>query len=317
LIGGVRYTHDSRHFAGENNVAADILFAGRSGNLIFGDSTSFNSVTPRFVAQYDAHWVNVYASYSQGFKAGGFQTVSFGKPIEVKPEEMKSFEIGAKFRTLNGRLSVNLAAFKYNYTNVQVRAYDNLLGITRTTNAASARGKGIEFDAQFRVNKWLDFFAGGSYFKARFTKFPAAVLVGPVFDPVTGAPVRLGNVIVDLAGFPLPHSPKYTAFAGLNIEAPIGDALTGQFSANVRYTDKFDYSAGAGGPLLFDREPSYTVINASGSVGPADGRYRIGFYVNNVANEKYADYRFTQPPRGASWFAAKPRTFGVRVTTSW
>lgn len=190
-------------------------------------------------------------------------------------------------------------------------------------NAAAARGKGIEFDASFQPVPWLQIFGGGSYLRARYRSFDNASLAGPVDangDPVpVGSPdaVGLGSVVENLSGFPLNRAPEWTAFAGFNLRLPAGNDWRADLSGLVRYSDKFDHVPGAGGPFRLDREPSYTVANLSGSIGPSDDSYRLGFYVDNLLDERYSLGRQTSAPFGAYAAPARPRTYGVRASFSY
>ena len=70
----------------------------------------------------------LYASYSQGFKSGYVNTSNINactpspacidRPVD--PETVNAYEIGYKDRLLDGRLDLTLAAFHYDYKNIQV-----------------------------------------------------------------------------------------------------------------------------------------------------------------------------------------------------
>ncbi|WP_157219348.1 TonB-dependent receptor [Flavisphingomonas formosensis] len=324
LTAGGRYTYDHKKLDGRTNVAGNLVFAGGSGVLNFGADSSFRSFTPRFVIAYDADILNLYASYSEGFKAGGFTAPAFTTLDPVLPENIKNYEVGAKFVSPDRKLRVNLAAFYYRYSNIQVTIVDVVRsggGVIR--NAAAARGKGVELDSSFQATPWLQIFGGGSYLRARYRKFENASLAGPVDaagNPVpVGSPnaVGLGSVVEDLSGFPLNRAPKWTGFAGFTMRLPVWNDWRADLSGVVRYSAKFDHVPGAGGPLRLDREPAYTVANLSGSIGPGDDHYRLGFYVDNLFNERYSLGRQTSAPFGAYTAPARPRTYGVRASFSY
>jgi iron complex outermembrane receptor protein len=259
--------------------------------------------------------VNVYASYSEGFKAGGFTSPAFTALPAVKPEALKNYEAGIKFVSADRRLRANLAAFYYRYSDIQVTIVDiQNTGGGFITNAGSARGKGVEFDFQYQANDWFQIFGGGGYLRARYKEFKNATQAIPTFDPITGLPtgwVAGGNR--DLDGFPLNRAPKWNGFIGANINVPISGDWKAELSGVARYTSSFDHVPGAGGPLNLDHEPSYTLVNVTGGVGPADESYKIGFYVDNAFNDRYALSRQTSVPFGAYEAPARPRTYGVRA----
>ena len=67
----------------------------------------------------------LYASYTRGFKAGGFDTRANNvNSFEFEEEEASSFEIGAKSSLLDGDLDVNIALFLTDYDDLQFSQFD-------------------------------------------------------------------------------------------------------------------------------------------------------------------------------------------------
>lgn len=316
LTAGGRYTKDKRRISGRANDTIVAAF-GLPALSFDGPEVSFNSFTPRLVISYDAGPVNVYASYNKGFKAGGFSSPALAQPVPavfVRPEKIESYEIGAKFVSADRKLRANISAFRYNYTDVQVQVVRLDLGGSIILNGASARGKGIEADFQYQPVSWLTLFGAGSYLNARFRDFPNGAGAGPS-GPV-GSPT-FGNVSEDLTGFRLGRSPKFTGNIGVTLAGEVGSGWKGDLTGYVRYSDRYDFSPGAGGPLRTDFQPSHTVADISGNIGPSDGRYSVGFFVNNVTDEKYQTFRQSAASFGAFDYVAKPRTYGLRVRASY
>jgi iron complex outermembrane receptor protein len=302
ITAGGRYTYDDRLLKGNTNVAGNIAFAGANGILSLERGSNFSSFVPRFVVAYDADAVNVYASYSEGFKAGGFTSPAFTALPAVKPEALKNYEAGIKYVSPDRKLRANLAAFYYRYSDIQVTIVDiENTGGGFVSNAGSARGKGIEFDFQYQANDWLQIFGGGGYLHARYKEFKNAT------QGYTPGGVR------DLDGFPLNRAPDWNGFIGANVSVPVGSDWKADLSGVARYSGSFDHVPGAGGVLGLDHEPSYTLVNVTGGVGPADESYKIGFYLDNAFNERYALSRQTSDPFGAYEAPARPRTYGVRA----
>ena len=61
----------------------------------------------------------LYAKYSRGYKAGGFTTFTIAANPETGKETVDAFELGVK-KTLSRNLTVNGAAFYYDYKNDQI-----------------------------------------------------------------------------------------------------------------------------------------------------------------------------------------------------
>jgi len=70
------------------------------------NEAKFTSTTPRFGACYEASDKgSVYATYSKGFKVGGFNPYSCNNPFD--PEDLTSYEGGVKLRLLDRSLMLN------------------------------------------------------------------------------------------------------------------------------------------------------------------------------------------------------------------
>ena len=102
--------------------------------------------------------INVYGTYSTGYRAGGANSRSLTF-TPFNSEEVKSFEAGFKARMFD-RFNVNLAAFAMDRTNTQIEftlvAPDPTTGNTRNTvETVNAPGKskikGVEFDLNGRL----------------------------------------------------------------------------------------------------------------------------------------------------------------------
>src|SRR3546814_6938558 len=79
---------------------------------------------PRVVATYKfSPDASIYASFSTGFKSGGFQYVPFSAAqanVLFQPEDITTYEVGFKSEWLDRRLRFNVAAFHYDYKDLQV-----------------------------------------------------------------------------------------------------------------------------------------------------------------------------------------------------
>ena len=81
-----------------------------------------------------------YASYAVGSKAGNVNLVSGvaaaeGVPTSFKPEDLTSYEIGAKNTFLDGTLQANLTGWYYDYKNFQYTVVQYSTLFTQNFNA--------------------------------------------------------------------------------------------------------------------------------------------------------------------------------------
>ncbi len=173
-----------------NNVAA-IPYAIQGAPATFSgaptlryDSYKRNDsyLTPKATIQWQPNErLNVYGSYSEGEKPGGFGTLTigaFGLPsrtdVEFLPERVKVYELGAKWASADRKLFVDGALFKQDFTDKQVSS-QVIIGTTlgnRITNAGGAEAQGMELATQWRATDRLTLGAGvAHFFKYEFTNY--------------------------------------------------------------------------------------------------------------------------------------------------
>ena len=311
ITAGGRYTKDTREINSEETPLAVSIF-NPGGPTHYAQSYSDHKVTPRAVVAYDFGHTNLYASYTQGFKAGGFTTIAFTPQANtINPETINSYEIGAKFLSENRRLSLNVDAFRYDYSNVQVAVVNVTTGGQLVSNAASAVGKGAEADLNFQALDWLRVSGGGAYLDARYTKYPNG-LVYVIARNAQGAPLGYATSLEDLSGDPLTRSPKWSGYISSDVQVPLGNSFVGRLSGVLHYTTSYDFYPDAGGESRADRQNPYALVNLSGGIGPRSGAYEVGFYIDNLTNRKYYTLIATGA-FGVATNAAPPTTFGLRL----
>lgn len=311
ITAGGRYTHDKRDQFVTNNAGFQLFGTPAS----FSSSSTFSAFTPRFVLAWDNGPTNIYYSYTRGFKAGGVVSPSPTPGRAVDPEKVFNHEIGWKQRALGGKLNFSLSAFYYKNKGLQQQVVDVTTGGTITQNAGSAEGYGAEFEAHLRPLEGLQVGASVGYLHAQYVEYKNAAIV--CFDPTgTASPSFPGATLyacrTDLSGTNVPHAPRLTLSANASYTFPIGD-WSADISGIAQYRSSYLFWPGAGGQLNFDRQSGYTVANFSGYVSPPGNRLRVGVYIDNAFNERYAAIRSTIAPWGAAYDAAKPRTYGVRM----
>ena len=123
----------------------------------------------------------LYFSYSNGFKAGGFngqnplqmpQNVAFG------PEHVNAYELGLKSKWLNDTVLFNVDVFKSNYRDLQASAevYDPINSVHNlfVENAASSVSQGVELETEWAVNRNFRLSANITYLDSHYVSFPNA-----------------------------------------------------------------------------------------------------------------------------------------------
>lgn len=151
----------------------------------------------------------VYATYSEGFRPGGFNrkpcnigsttcptAADFARLASYVPDEVKNYEIGAKLSLFNRSLQINLAAYRIDWSNIQITLFDqNISNQTFTTNLVDARIKGIEGDVTWRATPELTINAAASYNDSELTKYRKnTVVLLPLGSSLSNSPKFQGNI---------------------------------------------------------------------------------------------------------------------------
>jgi len=185
LTAGLRYTHDRKEFEPnqyiiQNNLptlppfTAPFFAAGTPVLPHVLASESFNEATPMVNLAWKATPDTLlYASYSKGYKSGGFTqrvfppivypyTTNNPDPVQeipsFQPEKVDAFEAGVKWT--QGPLRFNLAGFYSKYTNQQIQVFTSVAPVFE--NAASSHIDGFEAETQLKPGDgWFAEFAAG------------------------------------------------------------------------------------------------------------------------------------------------------------
>jgi iron complex outermembrane recepter protein len=314
LTAAGRYSYEKVRVFGSQN-AGRVFYPDPRGSF------SFKKFTPRAVLRWkvnDEHML--YASYSKGFKSGFVDSALIGTcpggPADasclqpgVRPETVDAFEIGYKGRIAD-RLNVTLAAFHYDYKDIQVFIYVAPTGFYQ--NAAKGRVNGVDFDANYEVSRDLKISVAASYIDSKYTEFTGASVYEPTPAAACAAqflPYPCGNVQVpvDVTGNQLVNAPKFTATAAIDWGH---DFAAGRFGINVSGNYNSGFPFDVNDHIHQDR---YALLNAELSFAPSalEG-LRLVVWGRNLTNHDYIQSQLaTTFADLVSW--SPPRTYGVRA----
>jgi iron complex outermembrane receptor protein len=223
-----------------------------------------------------------YVSLATGYKAGAFNdgciagTSALGIPcpaqvavapdfLYYQPEELRAWEAGLKSRLMNGRLTVNAAAFHYDYTNLQLTGNAIVAGAPRllTTNAGQARSRGVELDGELRVGAGGRLSYGLTLLDARYVSYMA-------------------TPAVSWAGHKLDRAPSHVFTLGYQHRLPLAG---GQLTGGVFARASGEYMISVPSQLLAYRVPSYTSTDATLSWQPDGARWSVLARVRNIEDK--------------------------------
>ncbi|MEJ7926114.1 TonB-dependent receptor [Sphingobium sp. AN641] len=311
VTAGGRYTYDKRNLSVNNSTGFQLFGAPAS----FTDAASFRAFTPRFVIAWDNGPVNIFYSYTRGFKAGGFSTPAPFPGNAIDPEKVFNHEVGIKNSALGGKLRSSLAVFYYKNKGLQQQIIDATGAGTRTENVGAAEGYGAELELNGDPMPGLVLGASLAYLHAEYESYPNASQI--CFDPTgssnpTAPGATLYPCAIDLSGSRVAHAPRITASLNGSYTFDIG-SWSANLAGVAQYRSRFLFWPGAGGPLGYDQQKGYVVANFSGYVSPPGEQLRLGFYLDNAFDKQYTTNRTTGAPYGVNFNAARPRTYGVRA----
>jgi iron complex outermembrane receptor protein len=292
---GGRYSYEKQHsYSNENGAHPERESA-------FSPAT-FKKFTPRVTARYAlTARQNVYATYSKGFKSGILSVSNINIPA-VSPEDLTAYEVGYKGQILDN-LSLDLAAYNYNYKNLQVARYVAPDYIYQ--NAASARIRGVDVDATYAPAPELTLRAGASFLDGKYRRFPQAGVFVPNTNPAI--PAANLNTNIDASGARMIRTPKITATVSADYRV---ETAVGRFGAygSLYYND--GYKLEVSGRVS---QPAYTTADAELSFSPAAAEnLRLVLWGKNLG-DKARLQSILQTSFGDGVSYQPPRTFGVRA----
>ena len=301
LTAGGRYSDDEKEVLLVDSPDATINFI--AAPTPFTQKDSWTEFTPKATLKYNIDDVMFYVTYARGYKSGGFNyPAAGGQPLD--PEILDMFELGMKGEFFDNRLRLNLAAFYYDYADLQVTRAAAGVGATATTeNAAEAEIYGFDMEFTWLATNELTITGGFNYLDSEYTDFDAAA------KSFAGGPFTT-NVGIDASGESLLRAPDFSLFASMAYEFSWGDA---RMPLVVTYSHKDSY--------LFDfviepemaplRQDDYGLLTARLSY-ILDEHWEVSVWGNNLTDEDYFD-DVVANASGLRASRGAPRTYGVEV----
>lgn len=296
LAGGIRYTHDKKavrlgnSFVNPAVVAAFgpafILPEGNYLNGSFKDSDWSPEATLTWHPTPDQ---TVYAAYKTGYKSGGFSnTLLLGGTFTIDdltydPESTEGGEVGYKANLFDGKVRVELAAYRYKFKGLQLSAFDAATFSYFIRNAAAARTTGVELSTQWRATRELTLRGDVAYNEAKFLNYPGA----PCYQTQTPAQGCIGGTSQNPAGKQLPRAPEWTLNLGGTYEVQLSDRFKLGLDADARYNASF-YTDPALTPFI--RQSGFWLLNAAVRLSSADDAWELSVIGRNLTNQIYVNY---------------------------
>ncbi|MBD2858074.1 TonB-dependent receptor [Spongiibacter sp. KMU-158] len=264
-----------------------------------------SNVAPKLSVKYSIGEDGMlYASYTEGFKAGGFNPLAReASEAEFSQEYAEAFELGYKLTALEGALVVNTALYRTQFKDMQIQAFigNGFL----VSNAAQTTTQGLEIDMNYQPFAGTSLFIGAGIADATFDKFEE----GP-------CPASSSEETCDLSGERLPRSSKYSLNIGGNVAYPIFDNRAALFlGADYAWRSDVYFDLDLD-PI--DTQGDYGLINLHTGIVDPDQRWKFVVHVKNLENKKVRRFAADLPIFSGSHmgFLMPPRMVSADLSVS-
>jgi iron complex outermembrane receptor protein len=295
VTGGLRYTLDHRGFDNDGRVESGkpLIYPlpGNNDPSLF-DSTfssdatvfsarakprNYSALTPKVGVNYQfTDALLAYASYSRGFKSGGYDLRATSENASLtpyRPQYTNAFEVGWKSSFFDNRLTANLAGYYNHIQDFQVRATSNgALGlpVSSLINAGRAHTYGGELELAAVPTRGLTLGTSVAYLKTAYDTFTATLPAN-----VAGRTNLLGRT------FPL--APVWQLNLNFNYRLPIPTEGSWRIGADVPiqteyYTDIYNTEQTKVRPQAF--------VNGTFNYTSKDEFWSAGVSVSNLLNTR-------------------------------
>lgn len=246
-------------------------------------SNTYSGFTPSISVNYN--WTqnfSVYASYSTGYKPGGFANQG-ATLAEFFEEDVENFEVGFRANFFDDRLKVATSIYQLDYTNIQVPLRIDVANgfFGGVENAAGARSRGAELSITANPLPGLTIAAAYGYTEAFFTDYR-------------------GSTNGDLTGAPLPNAPEHSYSLIVDYEFEerangITPFLRAELTGKSGYNSEATSTSSVG---------DYDLVNLR--IGVRNDDFTVSAFAENLFDEIYAVDSFS-----GNLVPGKPRTIGI------
>lgn len=364
ITGGLRYTHERKDldatFNNNNTVCpalqnslspllanaqlasltAGILTLGCTGNststltgktltnhLSEGEFTGTGIISYKPVRD-----LLVYASYSRGYKAGGYNldrsdlgpaylatttTNPNASLLRFDPETVNAYEAGFKFTSR--QFTLNVAAFRQEFKNFQLNTFNGTNYIVQNIGSCSVSLNGADTDNSATTGRCtgdVKYGVRSQGVEIEAGMYPArnfAVSLGYTFADTryrhnlvgSEAGEALDNALFLLPGSQVSNAPRNVVTGSTSWTPDIGGSgITGLVYVDGRLTS--DYNTGS--DLFYEkRQDGFFTMNARVGVRGKDQLWAVELWAQNLLDTHYEQVAFNSPFQGAGSLAQVQR----------
>lgn len=259
---------------------------------------------------------NIYASFTHGFKSGGFNldatAAILGADPRFRSEEVDSWELGVKTSALNGRLRASAALFDMEIRDYQVLEFTGVQFLT--FNVPHVESSGLEIELSASPTERLQLGLAATHMKARYPSNCAGNSPSPPRE------------VSSLCGSVLNNAPDWSGSLSADFDARLTDALNYSLRAALQFESQQRTSIQPVDPTSLNALPDdiqggYAKLDLAFGISPGSGNWTVELWGHNVLDRRTHRTSINIPLRGISAlgtaargvFVDPPRTVGMSL----
>ena len=285
MTAGIRSSHESKDFS--------IISVRTTGVEAFRVAKSDSWNNTDWKLGLDAQLTREvlgYVSASTGFKSGGYngRAGSIAAFTTLKPETVRSYEIGLKTTMADGKWRFNINYFKNDYKDLQLTAFD-ANGVSNLTNASSAELKGFELETVAQITSNWQINAHLGTLDGKYKNYSA---------------VNNGT----FSGKALKQAPKQQYGIGTNYRIRLEGGNV-NINAGIKHVGDH-YQNLATSEVI--KTNAYSLVDGRVAYDAKGGKWSVALWGKNLNNKLYYTGAFDISALGiADAYINVPRTYGV------
>lgn len=293
LAMGGRYSSEDKDYSAFDD-GRELVFLDPNNN-----SRDYSDFSPEVTLSWEAtDDTNMFLSYKEGFKSGGFNVgliplfdsvvaEAIGLPAEsnvsYNQETASGFELGSKSELMDGRLRLNAALFRYEYDNLQAVVFQPATRSLSYRNAGELITQGFDLDLTYlpesveglRLNAAMSY-ADAEYSSEFLFQCYSGQSTNECYDRGNGAPEQ------DFNGKPPTLAPDLDATFGFIFDMGVANGLNLELNGLAGYTAS-QYSQSALDPRSL--EDSFWRLNAGAKLSASDDSWSVSLIGRNLTDE--------------------------------
>lgn len=296
---------------------ADALYVGMldSYEHSYNDEIDDTTISWLLKFEYDiTPDAMIYASVSNGAKAGGFDARNVGRndaagldQWSFEEEEAISYELGIKQSLMGGRMQLYAALYHTTVEDYQVSVYLPPINFY-VDNAAELTSRGLELETQFRATEELTISLAVAYLDSSWDSFKDAPCTEE--QKVTGACARGSQ---DLSGEVNVFSPEWSGNLTLTHSTQLGEFYLDS-TLDVNYSDSYYTESDLDENTKYD---AWTTVDLRIALSNDDNNWQLALAGKNLSDEEKGNSRTDLAFMQGAYFTQIDRMRSIALQASY